>query len=1727
MWTSTSSRGASAIERRGSTLVIVIALLGLLSFLGIVFFFFSSQERASSEYFSESAKFAIEDPPNVFDHMLRQIIVGPKSTPNERLSILFGGRHSMLSNMYGSDLAPYSGKGIGNLDRLGTGVPSSPLDYASNATDWLEFVDSPFARVHQAYTIRGNEATPITLPPEPDVDYTSPDINTLFLAYKGTAIQVDNATGNIQQVPVIIPSFVRPQYLKSALLNYPTPAAGTLNVPTDPDWLTSGRYPARTFRPSPQHIAGRLANGTPVFRYVSAAEAPGLGLAGGFPFIPLDYKPDGTTPPYDPNGNNVYGEMGVWTGSPNGVYELDVDNDGDGNGEREGIWMDLHFPLQETASGQQYVVLHSVTIYDLDSLINLNVHGNMAALNRLGDLTNTGGGLVQDGNIQQLFISRSNQGLGPHEINPEWALRRGVPAIGHLSNTQFNGNYGRVPVSDVEQANMEWIWLLAGHAEYPGPKNVLPGRWGEAEKTFQAFVASRKVEDLPRPGASGDSYQNISNGIRFGGNYSTAGRLGFDDNGDALDGEFSALNGRIWPFRHPMDYSGAGRTNGVFANGYAAGQFAITSNSPLRSLLHHDPSSTGPERWLQYYGYSVNRDMPTGTPRYIFGQNGTHDNGLATSDDLNIEPSYDPLLDDMLETVFDPDFAQNKFDQIFSPSDMIELHLPASITTADSLSDRLSQLAPYALEKSGSNTIRDRFTTLSNSLRRFPMSHDLGADLNSTADDGPRAWEHTADTDGADQDNDGYADGDNPLRIGEFPPKFGSTPTTGKPYSATDPFRPQVRRLLTHEVGDSRAFVGQLPISLNHILDVERNAQTPDELAQPVQFLRYMQKAGLRFRQLTEHPSASEGNTVLQLTTVPTYDPLTPVTYPPKSPEQREYWARRDRQKLCRDIFVLLYTTGGVQRSGAKIRDYRLTNDPNAAEGTALYTHRQLREMAQFAVNTVDAMDSDDVVTKFEYDKNLGPDLSSTGGWNLDDDPYTMEEGAVSESDSDFLQITDNGRHREDSAARGVVYGVEAQQVSFAEVLGVGALVPTATTDHLLTLDNDAAVRNHLFVELQNVGPTPVQLTTSESSDMDSAIWRVVRYDRKSGGGGYTNVSPIGGTGTQARPYRALGFKKAAGLTQTITGGSRFVISTASDASVASSDLFVDYNGDSTFELIAPASPVGTLPTTMVSRTDPTEPSLKPRANLDLVHNDHANGFVMDNELGVSTSTIGDFIANLGDYVENGPMNGLHGGNFGGVPVGFDLVLQRRANTNLPKIARGAVATRIPGEDPNPWIDVDYFRVEFRNLGVQDSDTTTELQSSRLPGIGSYQREEPLDDGTRILFTGSPANFRYNSIGLANSNAPSAGFQLWQVHFDREFASPGELLNIPLFPQMHLTQMLDRARYSPYHQAYDSPSSPAGVPNPALLANGASKFLQPDFQPFGGGDETANDRRTLDNSWFRLFRFVEVPSRVHRMLGNYVSLDRVPGKLNLNTLRHWEVYAGLIDNPGMLDRETTSTLQRVTVDRSPNESGAPVNRDRWREFLETRDGLTATISGGTVVDLIAPGTLQSKPFHSNGFEDTSVLTGGVQSTILRQDPNDVKAGLLEQNRHWLEVGTRQQHEKAALGTIDTVTKPNAVQQHQILSKILNNTTSTSNTFIVFATVGYFEAVEAPAGSGMIRIGSRIDLNLTDGKPQFDGDGWRQRAVFIIDRTEAARAYDSASGSVDWSRLVKARIAIED
>ena len=112
--------------------------------------------------------------------------------------------------------------------------------------------------------------------------------------------------------------------------------------------------------------------------------------------------------------------------------------------------------------------------------------------------------------------------------------------------------------------------------------------------------------------------------------------------------------------------------------------------------------------------------------------------------------------------------------------------------------------------------------------------------------------------------------------------------------------------------------------------------------------------------------------------------------------QYQEWLARYDRQRLARDIYTLLYLTGG----GNDAINYATASNQPVAGVRPVYTDDQFREMAQFAVNLVDALDPDTNITVFEYDKDL------SNGWNLDDNAY---DGTA---DPDQWNITRGPRRR-------------------------------------------------------------------------------------------------------------------------------------------------------------------------------------------------------------------------------------------------------------------------------------------------------------------------------------------------------------------------------------------------------------------------------------------------------------------------------------------------------------------------------------------------------------------------------------------------------------------------------------------------------------------------------------------------------------------------------------------
>lgn len=1702
-------------RRKGSTIVVVIALMGLLSLLGLMFFTFANQEQENALNFAGAAAH-VDNPslgPDVyFDWALRQMIVGPDYS--EKNSVLWGGRHSILPNAYGRDATPHNGQplqlsldGSNNVivDMDGDGVNDTVQVQGLPVAEWpslVDFVDSPVANFSSSagFPFERN----LSAFPEPDVDFTYPDINNTFLAH--VAYVRNPTTGSLELV--IKPSYHRPEVLtgpdggtntdsdgdgvleSSDFNNNGMPDPGVLR---DQNWAVNANWTRRLMRPHPHHVhvppqhydgyayQRRFLNDqNPADVAIISSSLPGG--SGGFPFL------------VDTDGDGVFNEQGVWSRSGSGAgqdfqYEYDVANLDPQNGPPDSILMDLGFPVQVRPSDNaKYIALFAPLIIDADSLFNLNIHGNLAGDTSPGTFTTaTPGGVPVNWNK----ISQSSQGLTPSEINPMWGFDA-VPGTSDFVSTATPFahlakyfNFTGTPPDRWVVANMLHWWLNKGGIEYgttSADDRVIAGRLGEASK----------VEEL-RQAAGGGSVIgfNVGNNRWY---FPYPGIFNRDDNRDFNEGgtpSYVVSAGSIpvggtnigraqsLPFIHPLSLSG----RGLF--------WTYGANPGLR--MSAGGIAGNPSRWLQYNGFGIAGNVGwrnvLGGNLMINTQFGVHGHS-APGRDGTMFTADDIPFDDMMEIILENDFLQRPHDEPFTWEDAVALHLSTGdVANTGTQSRVVDLLAPLFDPQNCSRAvdIRRMYTTHSWDRKQFPLARLAGPgpdgqpgvagrddNRNGIVDDpgefgwpgsdDARAWEFNYDSDGD--------------RRFEFPPEFnGGTGIETAYYGyhqnntpdpplfntfgtiATDPFRPQLRRLLEVEWSNRNDRRLQFRLDINRLLDVVRVG-----IARP----------GHPYYSPLEHRPLSPHATDKSLTTVHTvegyYNSTSPGAssvppYPPQNPQQEEFWARYDRQRMARDIYVMLYTLcGGYDTTDSGPgNDGTFPDHPLASNsGNAVYTNTQLRRMAQFAVNVVDALDRDTVTTAFEYDTDL------SDGWGLDDQPWT--DGGPPSAMSPTGDPDPNDR--------AVVYGVEAQELTISETLWVYQdQYGTGLADNPRTMydESDATGQEHhfLFTELRSTAPGTTQLAyPGESTSKANAIWRIRRIN-----GDTTAIPssrPLNPNPPQAldadtrasvtAPDNAMYFLSDSGTSQSVSPGGLFSIATGDDYSGGgSSDFYVDYDDDGDFDLIAPNLGGGNS----VMGTG----GLMPNCDLDLVHSGHSAKFELDN-------------GSTGDFLNSTNTAGL---------TEVTLLLERRMNPALPNLPLAA----------NPWIVVDTNVATRRSFNLQDTDITSALIQPKLQRLTSRERRQPLDGGTSrlVTHTGDTPMIRYNSIkGSAatgnNQNSPSQ-FNLIQAHFNRDFASVAELFSVPLRSPRYLTQSIRNAGAVPATQRTAATGPHVAAPMFLLPAHPSN----PNF----------------NNHWHRLLGLVEVPSRMHRQLGNPLNFTRVPGKINLNTIRHPEVMAGLIDDvqlhsaperegtPGvpLVDYNGNASIDYGVLDRVT----AGPDRDYWFDTLESRDGVDP-VSG-----LMLPGTTASRPFRDPSVLQSGAAAGGSgQDSILRAHPDSTNTtGTSQTDRHLFDTGT-------ALNTNNAST--NYYLKNRLLSKLIGNTTTRSNVFFVYLTVRFHEVYEDPA-TGAVRIGGRFDLNE-------NGDGGvddEHRGFFILDRSDAEKAYDPSTGTFNWSDIVKNRLTI--
>ncbi len=1712
--------------RRGSTLLIVIALLAMLSLLGVVFYTFASQEERSAQYFTEAAVNEADpglNPDVLFNWGLRQLIVGPDEQLHN--SALHGSWHSMLPKMFGSDVHPFNGQGINVImDSSGNIAVDQNYDGIDDAAQGGLGLDVNEELLSLNHSLAAHGGTlPFALRseniPEPDVDYTAPDINNLFLAYDGYTLD----GGTLRRV--VIPSFLRPQYLRD------TSTGDHIDDWYENDGTLVPEKDTRTrvLRPHPAHVfvdPGGTATTTP--RFTSS-----------FPFLPSS----------NPSGTTQNGELGIFTGSFNSgapIVELDVDNDNDGL--VEGIWMDLDFPpVEHPNDPTKYILpLFSFTVYDLDALINLNTAGNMRRpsdidLNYAPASTLFGEHSSKVYTDKYLFLSRSNMGLSsPGEVNPQWALNarpERVASGGDLQDSAdiskvfgqhslFFGaypyphglisappDYSSYPEFQAaydntlpwrESSNMEYFFLNYGRPQFSTPatgnatKNeitdLFSGRWGEPDRLYEA-QRDNSGDPLYLIDTSGSSVRA----------FPRPGRTLIDDNGNryeggTLSGSLVAGNrSNVHSFMHPLSYNGAGRTN--------------------KTGINYRLPAIGYNGWKGYEDFEF-----AGTTRYNGGLT------FFKNSVTDVTQYYGVLVDEPDEVIVDMEKVRRPYDEPFTPADLAFLHVSQTDQDNTGISSRLENLLPFNFGRAATvnargNSIRKQFTTMSWGRKQFAMADSL---KNRPNDDGSvsnldtsnryLSWLFSADT-----NNDGKL---------EFPPDFtnevdldfsgnlnytdwfgntrgtniedldgsGSRDTNKIAGTALDPFRRPLRQLLTVERGNTTTPRQQMKLNINEVLvyDDTGTGQT------------------VTTRPLTPHPGEDvndngvldpgedlNGNGVLDNLTSTTINTswyaYNLPAYPPTTTEQQEFWARYDRQSMARDIYVLLYTLGGSKDN----LDYRADNS-----GNALYTDTQMKEMAQFAVNVVDALDPDDVITRFEYDKNLHD------GWGLGDNPYRSDDETTLASS---LGISSQ------AGQRGVVYGVEAQKLTLSEFLAIKAKKVEDSSmnayNHDATEYNDEKDRYFTFIELRNA----YHQTVSFEND----AWQIrlePRTDAAGISGDYSNLDSLSADPTLDDTHK----RRVTLRSGSVGGGGIFNIRSAGDNE--NTDPMSAMPRPSYFQ-VDPNFSGGTPAYTRIAPEDISTPAI------DLITDDDSTDFLMTSEADTVTP-----ISTRGDFLNDS--NTDPGGTPNFEDLTFIVRLMRRAHLGRDKPAMNNSVDN----DDNPWVEVDSMVVTgMEEFELQESDMSSQIQT-QLNQLQSFEREQPLyarGTGEEKHAAGnSGSSYRANTVGGTNSNTGTGSlgadglpgqdmvdddndgstddasergwafsddrprFNIWQPHFDRDFASKVELLSIPLVGPNRITR--DLATEAGV-QARTDTSTNVDRANDVRFA-GVQKFLDP-----SGPDDTdfSDPAPTCDdNRWYRVLEFVEVPTRSHRQLGNPLNDPRVPGRINLNTMRHPAVLAALLDDSDAFTLNMGGSSVHPQLNATHLGGG-----DWWREFVESRDAMDLGLTNTPHI----PGTPGSRPFRSfdyaTGFTDNATVNNLRENTIFRSLPTDISSSN-PNPRLLFELTTSAEHlGSAGLNNVDVHTR------NRILSKIDANTTTRSNTFVVFMSVAYFEAT----GGGTTVYGDPVSIGerMSPDDPARTANQPDYRGFFVIDRTRAEQAFEPSTGKFDhWKRLVRYRHQVQ-
>jgi hypothetical protein len=811
------------------------------------------------------------------------------------------------------------------------------------------------------------------------------------------------------------------------------------------------------------------------------------------------------------------------------------------------------------------------------------------------------------------------------------------------------------------------------------------------------------------------------------------------------------------------------------------------------------------------------------------------------------------------------------------------------------------------------------------------------------------------------------------------------------------------------------------------------------------------------------------------------------------------------RQQFALDLFnVLRAVTGATDPTNAvyTVGQY----GANTAAGVAMTQQVDaLRYLAQLAVNIVDFVDDDDYVTPFCW---LMPFMPVAQGGQDSTGNY-----------SNFLTDLQGQQHS-------WVFGTEIPKVLINEVYAQYKSPANPLTNALGSYVNHYTV--DLWAELFNPMQTDTTLNESGNSRLYvSAVtgttplpgypaYEMMVATPKAGAAAIFNMhDPKNTTG---KPNATIHGTVAADWATATTAGVDSTIIKPLPANAFGSPAPFDRGGNTGFYMVGPKTK-GAAPA----------PVLFPSKGAGA---------------GAARVPVATINSQAMQYNFNIPGNGTANGT--GTPPPPTLVLQRLLCPYAPPDLAMTDSNGNLNPTYNPYITVDYFDCNLQNYPnyIKDSGNVpnppntqpnfngmnsqatwsgvpkmvaltpnpiTQCQSiGRIQPFQAFQTYKPPTvaalapavQAQAVIFekrTGAvltpdqPQNtfFQHNTptptiVANAYPNGyamtwpatkPAAGaYQSfnWLVHLDRQLISPMELLNVSGYRPHELTQ-----QFTGYW------------PTPTV-ANTSGAWM-------GGHQAPWFDNAAL------LYRFFEFAQTTPRQQNIDSTTTRYPGKININTI----FPVPNTPTPGAWD----PTMFSAICDPQPSNyfTSGDVGQI-WTKLIQSRHPGDSTVTPNIPAGQMSNMDRYFKPF-SAGFitsGDTQFNTWGlgIEDTLLRPATTSAvtSSSFTASNTRLLEPQAQA---------------ADPYQRFELLNKIYNNFTTRSNSFAVWATVGFFEvnqvvAVKDAAGK---LVGNRIYLGQEINRDQ--GRNIRHKMFAIIDRSQLDMTAQSdlpATAKVDWTTV---------